>query len=599
MFLSKLWFILIALASAIAVTFALIAPRPFERRLGALEGQRLDRAQYAAEQMFKVDAHKWIDHVGKLGRDAIIAESLDAASRGSGEYTVIHRTIQDRFRTLIPDLASGGIDSIVALDTKGRVIARVGENEKEYGDFIGGAEIIADALRGYLSDDVWGVGGRLQRLAAAPVLSKNRDRIVGAVYVSAETGPALVERLKKNLDVDVALLLRGKVIASSRAPGELDALPDLITRHSKEIETAKRTLPMAMTVGKEDLLVVAAPFPGQAGEQQAYYALVGQHPASSGITALFENATSDDLKWGQFHWLPLVAGVLGMIFIGLALQRLEVEAPIGRLRRELQKLASGDVHKIQDSHYGGKVGGLARDINAAVERFTHAPTQRSDIAGKDLNAILGPSGGSTFDLPAADSAFAGGTPPPAFSPPPPPSFSPPASTATAPAPAFSAPPLPSFAPPPAPSFPPPQPFSASSLGFGSSGGGASLAASGSNDLPLPGATKAAAWGQSLPSTSHEDETRQTSPGNDGESTRVVPYDPQEEEEAHFRHIFDDFIAKKRDCGESTVGLTRDKFLQKLRENKASLVAKHNCRTVRFSVYVKDGKAALKATPIRE
>ena len=155
MFLSKIFFILLALAAAIAATFAVIAPRPFERRMGTLEGQRLDRAQYAAEQMFKVDAHKWIDHVGKLGRDAIIAESLDAASRGSGEYTVIHRTIQDRFRTLIPDLASGGIDSIVALDTKGRVIARVGENEKEYGDYIGGAEIIADALRGYLSDDVW------------------------------------------------------------------------------------------------------------------------------------------------------------------------------------------------------------------------------------------------------------------------------------------------------------------------------------------------------------------------------------------------------------------------------------------------------------
>src|SRR4029079_1609359 len=164
MFLSKIWFILISLVAAVALTFALIAPRPAVQKLGVLEGQRLDRAQYAAEQMFKVDAHKWIDHVGQLGRDANIAESLDAASRGSGEYTVIHRTIQDRFRTLIPDLASGGIDSIVALDTKGRVIARVGENEKEYGDYIGGAEIISDALRGYLSDDVWGVNGRLQRL---------------------------------------------------------------------------------------------------------------------------------------------------------------------------------------------------------------------------------------------------------------------------------------------------------------------------------------------------------------------------------------------------------------------------------------------------
>jgi len=598
MFLSKIWFILIALVCAIAATFALIAPRPFERRLGALEGQRLDRAQYAAEQMFKVDAHKWIDHVGKLGRDAILAESLDAASRGSGESQVIHRTIQDRFRTLIPDLASGGIDSIVAIDTKGRVIARVGENEKEYGDFIGGAEIIADALRGYLSDDVWGVSGRLQRLAAAPVLSKNRDRIVGAVYVSAETGPALVERLKKNLDVDVALLLRGKVIASSRGPAELDALPEMLTHHAKEIETAKRTQPITMTVGKEDLIVVAAPFPGQAGEQQAFYALIGQHPANSGITALFANATSDDLKWGHFPWLQLGVAVVAMIVIGLALQRIEVESPLRRLRRELQKLASGDVHKIHDSSYGGNVGGLARDINAAIERFTHAPTQRSDIAGKDLNAILGPSGGSTFDLPASDSAFGDSGPAPAFSPPPPPSFSSPSPPPPPPAP-FAAPPLPTFAPPPTPSFAAPQPFNAASLGFGGSSGGSQTAATVVNDLPLPGATKPAPWGNSLPNSAFDEPTRQEQVGPDADATRVVPYDAEEEEEAHFRHIFDDFIAKKRDCGESTAGLTRDKFLQKLRDNKASLVAKHNCRTVRFSVYIKDGKAALKATPIRE
>ena len=233
-----------------------------------------------------------------------------------------------------------------------------------------------------------------------------------------------------------------------------------------------------MTVGKQDLIVVAAPFPGQAGEQQAYYALVGEHPANNGIAALFANATSDDLKWGQFPWLPLGLGMFGAVFVGLALQRLEVDTPIGRLRRELQKLASGDVHKLQDSNYGGKVGGLARDINAAIERFTHAPTQRSDLAGKDLNAILGPSGGSTFDLPAADSAFSGGGPPPAFAPPPP-SFSAP----PPPAPSFSAPPLPSFSPPPAPSFAPPQPFSAASLGFGSSNSESAMPASDGNERP--------------------------------------------------------------------------------------------------------------------
>ncbi len=584
MFLSKIWFILIALVSAVAVTFALVAPSPAVRKLEALEGQRLDRAQYAAEEMFKVDAHKWIDRVSKLGRDAIISESLDAASRGSGEYSVIHRTIQDRFRTLIPDLASGGIDEIVALDNKGRVIARVGgDNEKEYGDYIAGAEVVADALRGYLSDDVWGVGGKLERVAGAPVLSKGKDRIVGAIYVGAETGPAFVERLKKNLDVDVALLLRGKVIASTRAPGEVDALPRLVLQHTKDIETLTRTHALPLVAGQNKLLVVAAPFAGQAGEQEAYYALIGEQPAKSDLGALLTNVSSDDLKWDRFPWVPLAVVTFAMIAVGLFLQRLEVESPLGKLRRELQRLAGGEIQRIEDSHYGGKIGGLARDVNAAVERFTHAPAPRSEMTGKDLNAILGPSGGSTFDLPPAGSAFSGSTPAPAFSPTVAPAFSPPA------APSFAPPPLPSFGQPPPPTFsaPLPQPFSAAALGLG--GGSLSSAAQ---------SIKQAAWPQQLPSGAldESDADRQMP---DGEATRVVPYDLQEEEDAHFRHVFDDFVETKRSCGEAITGLTQVKFLQKLRDNKTALVTKHGCRTVRFSVYVKDGKAALRATPIRD
>ena len=609
MFLTKIWFFLLAFAAALAVTFALVAPRPVVQKLSVLEGQRLDRAQYAAEQMFKVDAHKWIDRVSKLGRDAILADSLDAASRGSGESKVIHRTVQDRFRTLIPDLASGGIDVITAVDAKGQVVARVGEGEKEYGDYIGGAELIADALRGYLSDDVWGTDGKLQRVAAAPVLSKGRDRIVGVIYMGAETGDALVERLKKNLDVDVALILRGKVIASSRGGGDVSGLPELIAQHTKEIETLKRTPALSFSAGRDNqenkLLAVAAPFPGQAGEQQAYYALIGALPARTDLTSIIASTSSDDLKWGHFPWLGVVAALAVMIGGGLFLQRFEVETPLKKLRRELQRLASGDIVKIQDTQYGGQIGGLARDVNAAIERFTHAPGARSEMAGKDLGAILGPSGGSTFDLPASESAFAGTAPPSmfgggasVFGAPPPPSFAPPPPSFPPPPPGFaptppsfppaplSPPPLPGFAP--APSFPAPAPFSTSAVGGASNGD--ALESLGAPPVRMPWGSPAAA-----PLPADEDTNRST----DQEATRIMPYDPAEEEDAHFRTIFDEFLEKKRECGESTAGLTRDKFMQKLRDNKAALVEKHNCRTVRFSVYVKDGKAALKATPVRD
>ena len=69
MFLSKIWFVLVGLLAGVAMTAAFVAPRPADRRIEQLEGQRLDRAQYAAEQMLKTDAHRWIDYVAKLGTD--------------------------------------------------------------------------------------------------------------------------------------------------------------------------------------------------------------------------------------------------------------------------------------------------------------------------------------------------------------------------------------------------------------------------------------------------------------------------------------------------------------------------------------------------
>jgi hypothetical protein len=607
MFLSKIWFIIVALVAGIALTFALIAPRPAVQKLGLLEGQRLDRAQYAAEQMFKVDAHKWIDRVTKLGRDAIVSDSLDAASRGTGEWGVLHKTLQDRFRALIPDLTTGGIATLVAMDGKGRVVARVGENDKEYGDYIGGAEVIADALRGYMSDDVWGNGGQLLRVAAAPVLSKNHDRIVGAILVGAETGQNLVERLKKNLDVDVALMLRGKIVASSRPAAELNALPDLVEKHTAEIEKVKRTPAIPLRAGRDSLLAVAAPFPGQAGQQQAYYALLGMQPANSDLPSLLSHTSSDDLKWGNFPWIPLLAAVFGMIAVGLFTQRHEVEGPLEGLRKDLQQLARGELTKIEDHRYGGKFGGLARDVNAAIERYTHAPAAPSEMHGKDLNAILGgkPAAGSTFDLPEKGSAFHGNTPAPAFGPPPAGGFAPP------PPPAFAPPPPASFAPPKVPSaagsvFGGPValgggPLKSVSGGMGGSAGAGKVPGIKSTawapppqTAPAPAPKPAAALPSAALGGDYGDEA-----GERDEATRVVPYDESEEEAAHFAHVYDEFVQTKKACGESQAGLTIDKFLTKLRDNKNALVEKHGCRTVRFSVYVKDGRAALKAAPVRD
>jgi len=71
-----------------------------------------------------------------------------------------------------------------------------------------------------------------------------------------------------------------------------------------------------------------------------------------------------------------------------------------------------------------------------------------------------------------------------------------------------------------------------------------------------------------------------------------------DEETLWQQVFQDFLRTRVTCGEPSEGLTYEKFRQKLEGNKAQLVAKYGCKTVRFQVYVKEGKAALKATPVK-
>jgi hypothetical protein len=77
-----------------------------------------------------------------------------------------------------------------------------------------------------------------------------------------------------------------------------------------------------------------------------------------------------------------------------------------------------------------------------------------------------------------------------------------------------------------------------------------------------------------------------------------PAAPEVDEETHWQQIFQEFLRTRASCGEPSEGLTFDKFRLKLEGNKAALVSKYGCRTVKFQVYVKDGKAALKATPVK-
>jgi hypothetical protein len=77
-----------------------------------------------------------------------------------------------------------------------------------------------------------------------------------------------------------------------------------------------------------------------------------------------------------------------------------------------------------------------------------------------------------------------------------------------------------------------------------------------------------------------------------------PAASEEGDEEHWRSVHADFLRVREECGESIDGLGYERFRPKLEKNRQQLMEKHACRSVRFSVYVKEGKAALRATPVK-
>lgn len=83
-------------------------------------------------------------------------------------------------------------------------------------------------------------------------------------------------------------------------------------------------------------------------------------------------------------------------------------------------------------------------------------------------------------------------------------------------------------------------------------------------------------------------SQETAPAEEGA-------DPDEE---HWRDTFEKFREMKARLGEPADRISFEKFAAKLRKNREDLIAKHNAKGVRFVVYEKAGKAAIKASAIR-
>ena len=83
MFWSKIWFFLIAVAAAVALTIALVMPRPAQHALATEEHRRLTVACGVISILLTDDARGRVDLAGSFARRDEIVNALEGASNAA------------------------------------------------------------------------------------------------------------------------------------------------------------------------------------------------------------------------------------------------------------------------------------------------------------------------------------------------------------------------------------------------------------------------------------------------------------------------------------------------------------------------------------
>lgn len=585
MFLAKIWFFLVSLVAAVALTIALVLPRPAQRVLADEEQQRLVVACGVVDILLGDDARNRVELAGAFARTQEIVNALEAASGANSIDEARMKQVREVGETVMKTIQGARKpDFAMLIDRRGRVVARVRLDENDYGDIAAGRPLVDDALAGYLRDDLWTQNGTMYFVSAAPVIKRDPPvAYVGAIVLGHAVTNQLSTKLVSSLNVDVGFYLGKDDVAGSKnlaidhAP-LLDAVKKLTGTDLSQDCSANK--PLEVSTGKEDYRAAVARLPGEAGNKSAFYSVFIKRPDAVGFMGTLKTVTQSDLGFGKFPW-PLVAGgFLVMLLVGFGFMFLESDRPLKRLTADAVRLAKGEKERLGEDEHPGKFGSIARSVNIHIDKLG----REAKTAKKDLDQLLGPAPeGSlgTIDLlaTALPPARPGGpgpasTPPPSdfkFNDPGPSSAPPRAATPPPIRPGTPAPPPQvSKTPPPAPTFSP-------------AGSGPAY----SPPHRQPSAPPVSGLGDSL-----DDDILggPTPPPADVPSTGVDPY---------FKSVFDQFVAVKKQCGEPTTGLTYEKFSDKLVKNRDDLIAKTGCKEVKFTVYVKDGKAALKATPVKD
>lgn len=623
MWFLRVWIIFIALLVALFLGTSLLVLKPSYRQQLNTSSYSLDLAQHNTEMLLKLRARILIDAVRDMSRTSSIVENLNAANTKTREVTKLKEAMTTAMKSAVSHLKPNARPALmIAVDYQGKQIARIGFGEKNFRpgrDGMVGYPLVRAALRGYLADDTWSVDGRLFMMAASPVLSRSKNRYVGALLIGQEVNKTFALNLKKQLLGDgaskrlqLSFFLRGKELSSTIDDAELGRLPQHYMRQRKMVEENGRSAAFLLGKGKKIKLIVVAALNGTAKAHNAFYAIIATPPEQKGMFSALSDLKGSDIGAGV--WL-LIGGILFLFsVIGFVLVHFEYSLPLNRLADEVQRVTRFDATRLEEHTHSGSLYRIAKLVNEIIDRGPSKSSKGKDKENeKDVDSILGSSSGSNSSS-AASSSFSsdpriahdGAMPPLAAAP----SLGVIASAGvemdnnpnvdTLPSPAEGAMPLSTLD----------GMEDETAVSMLSLDGGGPVKPFSFND-EVEAAPQSGAFNlppMALPSDGNSSGMPPMAiPGTDSSApppsleVKVISQGDSQgqanEQEEYFKKVFDEFVAIKRSCGESTENITYEKFSRKLVKNRQSLMERYQCQDVSFRVYIKDGKAALKATPV--
>lgn len=543
MLFTRFWMLLLAVVAGLSLAAMALARGTYEHDRAADTAAMLGSDRRLLDEFLRRDARTRVDDLAPVSSNAQLVTLMETTIRRADDApATIGPAITARLRELNQSLGALRGEVMIAVDPRGVVVGRTGLGEGELGANLGGLPLVQSALAGNTRDDLWEISGQAYRMAARPIILRGQYYVGAIVHGMAinDGFASTVAQLAPGASV-VFFGPDGMYASFHPVPerGQRRApAPAALVERLRDIRASEawrtRGVTDALPAADHDAAAGVAVFAAVPGMIGAAGGGIALARATPAMSGSILPTSKEDLA--RVPTAPLAGLVLLLAIVGNAVIYLEFDAKRRRLARALEGLAQEGNNHLDPLQLSGFARDIAVVANDGIEALLKREVQRSSGRLRNVDEL--------DSLLKSPEAVLGAS---------------------------------SAAPPAAPPLPP---------------GAASVGAP--RPLPPPPNLR-------RPPTAAVDEDEQ--PTNIGSMSAAFkssapPPLLSDEEAAHWREVYEAFLAKKRECQEPTENLTYEKFIGTLQRHKEQLVTRTGCRTVRFQVYIKDGKATLKAAPVR-